>query len=275
MAAKHRRLGLLAAGVGFFSAGIGIGGGAILVPALVHLGKFDFRKASSLSLATIAPISLIGAATHAMLLKEHLPVGILAAFLVAGAIGVLLGSLLVKRLPTPGFTIAFALFLLVVGLKMTTGWQLAGMSIKAMGAGLNAHAYLAVAGFGVAVGITSSLLGVGCGLIIVPFCVYALGLNIHVAITFSLIAMFFLTSGGAWGRHREGLLDGAAASKMIPAALVGAVLGAIVSSQLPELVLRQAFGIFLLVLGTKNLIEEIARVVTERTGGLRYAKADD
>jgi uncharacterized membrane protein YfcA len=38
--------------VALFSAGIGIGGGALLVPMLISVFKFDFKKAASTSLAT-------------------------------------------------------------------------------------------------------------------------------------------------------------------------------------------------------------------------------
>ena len=266
MTRQQMRLGLLAGGVAVFSAGIGIGGGAILVPALVHLGRYDFRRASSLSLATIAPISFVGAITHVMLLDGNIPWGMLSIFLVAGALGVTIGSMLLERVPTSGITIAFAAFLLVVGIKMTTGWHLAGVSLHAMEESLTPHPFLAVTVFGIAVGITSSLLGVGCGLVIVPFCVYGLGLDIHVAITFSLVTMFFLTSTGAIGRYRKGLLDVPTASRMIPASLVGAVLGAAVSSQLPDVLLRQAFGAFLLVLGTKHLIEDTSRILAKAGG---------
>ena len=275
MARQRTRLRLLAGGVGLFSAGIGIGGGAILVPALVHLERYEFRRASSLSLATIAPISFIGAVTHGMLLGRSFPFGVLAAFIAAGAVGVTIGNLSVKRLPTRGFTIAFAAFLIVVGLKMATGWHLAGVSMHAMEACLTQHPLLAITVFGVAIGLTSSLLGVGGGLVIVPFCVYGLGFDIHVAITFSLITMFFLTSAGAMGRFRKGLLDVPAASSMIPASLVGAVLGAVLSSQLPDVLLRQAFGAFLLLLGTKQLIEDVTRSLIQRMETFQRAKSYD
>lgn len=272
---ERTRIRLLAGTVGLFSAGIGVGGGAILVPALVHLERSDFRRASSLSLATIAPISLVGALTHGLLLGQSLPLGKLVAFIAAGAVGVMIGSRLAKHLPTRGFTLAFAGFLLLVGLKMTAGWNVAGLSMHAMEQSLTQNSHVALGTFGVAVGMTSSLLGVGCGLVIVPFCVYGLGFGIHVAIVFSLVTMFFLTSAGAIARYRKGLLDTPVASKMIPAALIGAVIGASLTAHLPDMLLRQVFGAFLLVLGVKYVIEDIARGLSGRLERFRHAEGHD
>ena len=269
------RIKLLAGGIGFFSAGIGVGGGAILVPALIHLHRYDFRRASSLSLATIAPISLVGGITHTLLLDERFPLLQLVAFIAAGAVGVLLGGASLRHVPTRWLTTAFSLFLCIVGLKMLTGWHLAALSLHAMDGYLPSPPILSLILFGVAVGATSSLLGVGCGLVIVPFCVYALGFNMHVAIPFSLVTMFFLTSAGAMERYRKGVLDLPTATSMIPAALAGAVAGAALSSQLPEAALRLAFGAFLLFMGSQGIAREAARLLPTPSKRLQHADRCD
>ncbi len=255
------RLGILAGGVGLFSAGIGVGGGALLVPGLIRFGPYDFRRASSLSLATIAPISFVGGITHIAFLGEGFPLAQLVSFIAAGAVGVLLGGSMLRRLPTQGLTAAFALFLVFVGLKMLTGWNFASVAIHGIDGCRALHPIASLTLFGGAVGAISALLGVGCGLIIVPFCVYVLGFGMQPAITFSLAAMFFLTSAGAIGRYRKGLLEVTAAKEMMPMALVGAVVGATISSQLPDALLRQAFGAFLLLVGAKHVVQELMQVV--------------
>ncbi|HDH98710.1 MAG TPA: hypothetical protein ENF70_06235 [Deltaproteobacteria bacterium] len=67
-------VGLISLGfvVALFGAGIGIGGGALLVPILISVFKFDFKKAASTSLATIIPISFIGSISH-FVLFPHIP----------------------------------------------------------------------------------------------------------------------------------------------------------------------------------------------------------
>ena len=256
MVKQKTRLGLLAGLVGFFSAGIGVGGGAILVPGLIGIGRYDFRRASSLSLATIAPISFVGGLTHIILLEDFFPLRTFAVFLSAGALGIIIGSATMRRIPTRGLTSAFALFLLVVGFKMVTGWHLAAVSLEMMQEYLSMNSNVVMVVFGIIVGIASSMLGVGCGLLIVPFCVLGLGYPMRVAIPFSLVAMFFLTLAGATARFRKGMLDVQAAGWMIPTAFMGAVLGATISSLLPDAALRSAFGMFLLALGIKRATEE-------------------
>ncbi len=56
--------------VALFSAGIGIGGGTLLVSILMSVFGFDFKKAAGTSLATIIPISFIGAVSHFAFLSE-------------------------------------------------------------------------------------------------------------------------------------------------------------------------------------------------------------
>ncbi len=266
------RIQLLAGGVGLFSAGIGVGGGALLVPGLIHLAHYDFRRASSLSLATIAPISFVGGVTHVALLQDTFPLFALAAFLAAGAAGVSIGSLWLRFVPTRWLQAAFGLFLVFVGVKMLTGWHVAAVSLQAVGGYFQPHPLPWLAAFGLTVGTVSALLGVGCGLLIVPFCVCILGFGMHVAIAFSLVAMFFLTSAGAVERRRKGMLDMATARSLVPMALLGAVAGATLSAQLPEEMLRRAFGLFLLGIGAKYLLEEAIHSMTNHTVKVQHAR---
>ena len=64
------RLALLGFFVALFSAGIGIGGGTLLVSILMTVFGFDFKKAASTSLSTIIPISFIGSVNYFIFLPE-------------------------------------------------------------------------------------------------------------------------------------------------------------------------------------------------------------
>lgn len=55
--------------VALFSAGVGIGGGAIFIPIFLSIFKFEYKKAAALSLATIIPIAFTGAVSHLFLLS--------------------------------------------------------------------------------------------------------------------------------------------------------------------------------------------------------------
>jgi uncharacterized membrane protein YfcA len=100
-------LGLVA---GFASGCFGIGGGIIIVPVLMLAFKVDYHVAVGTSLALIIPISLAGSATNMSLGKINWSIFIACA--VAGAIGAVLGSLLIQKIPPLYAKRAFAVFLL-------------------------------------------------------------------------------------------------------------------------------------------------------------------
>jgi uncharacterized protein len=99
-------LGLVA---GFASGCFGIGGGAIMVPVLVLMFKVDYHVAVGTSLALILPISLAGSATNFSMGKINWQ--IFWACALAGAIGAVIGSLLIQKIPALYAKRAFAVFL--------------------------------------------------------------------------------------------------------------------------------------------------------------------
>lgn len=106
-------LGLLA---GFASGCFGIGGGIIIVPVLVLLFKIDYHIAVGTSLALIIPISLAGSATNFSLGKINWPV--FWACALAGAIGAVLGSLFIQKIPAIYAKRTFAVFLVYAAARL-------------------------------------------------------------------------------------------------------------------------------------------------------------
>ena len=261
---------IIVALVGFFSTGLGIGGGALLVPSFIHIGKLNYHRASSISLLMISLITLVGSIMHILLLKESFPLKMLIIFLCAASFGVYLGSLIIKDIPIRILTILFGTFLLLVGLKMLTGWHIVALSMRISSTILNKHVLISLSIFGILIGSASSILGVGCGLVIVPVCTLMLNFKIHTAITFSLISMVFITSFGAIQRYRKKVLSIHKAVKVAPFALIGAVAGAIVSVHLPAHILKAGFGIFMLFMGVQYIYKEIKNILINRTGEIKY-----
>jgi uncharacterized membrane protein YfcA len=108
--------GLLALGAaaGVLSAMLGIGGGIVLVPALVLLFGLSQAEAQGTSLATIP----FGALVAALLYNQSVPlrasvIVLIAAGFVAGAC---LGTRLVVVVPEAGLRLAFGALLLYLGL---------------------------------------------------------------------------------------------------------------------------------------------------------------
>jgi uncharacterized protein len=107
-------LGLVA---GILSGMIGIGGGIIIVPALVLIFHFSQKQAMGTTLALlIPPIGVFAASAY----YKAGYVDIKAAlFIIVGfAIGSLLSSRYAVNMPTSVLTKVFGVFLLIVGIKM-------------------------------------------------------------------------------------------------------------------------------------------------------------
>ena len=106
------------AGVGLLTGVLGVGGGFLIVPALVMLVGLPMQAAVGTSLIVIAMNSLAGLAGH--LSAEPFNIVLTLVFTLAGLAGTFAGAQLSKRLPAQKlqkafawFVIALAIFLLV------------------------------------------------------------------------------------------------------------------------------------------------------------------
>ncbi|MFX0016074.1 MAG: sulfite exporter TauE/SafE family protein [Promethearchaeota archaeon] len=109
-------LGLIA---GFASGLLGVGGGVIMVPILVHVGKMSMHKAVATSMFIMIATSIAGAAVK-ISMGQIFPD--LAFFLILGIIlGAQIGPRLIKKINTKrlqqtfGFVMILALFSIAIG----------------------------------------------------------------------------------------------------------------------------------------------------------------
>jgi uncharacterized protein len=103
----------VALGVGMLTGLVGIGGGFLVVPALVLLARVPMRQAVGTSLLVIAMNSACGFAGY--LGTVHLDWTILAGFTGTAVVGALAGTALVTHVPQAALKRGFAILLLVVG----------------------------------------------------------------------------------------------------------------------------------------------------------------
>lgn len=100
-------------GVGVLTGFIGVGGGFLLVPALVKFAKLPLRQATGTSLAVIAFNSASGFLGHFGEAPPRWPLAFLFAALAAA--GVLAGTALAKRLPVARLRQGFAVMVILTG----------------------------------------------------------------------------------------------------------------------------------------------------------------
>jgi uncharacterized protein len=151
-------VGLLA---GFLSGLFGVGGGILIVPALVLILHMAQRLAHGTSLASIVPIAAAGVLGFAVEGAVDWPV---AALLIAGAAGgAVVGTRLLAVLP------ARALGFIFVACLVLTAIRLVFDQSHASGRGdLTVAPALGLVAIGVLSGVLAGLLGVGGGIIMVP-----------------------------------------------------------------------------------------------------------
>ena len=106
-------IGLVA---GFFSALFGVGGGILMVPLLLLWLHWEERPAMGTSLAAIGVIAIAG--TIAYGLHGELKPGAAALVGLPAALGAFAGTAIQQRLDTRTLSLAFAVFLTAIGVKL-------------------------------------------------------------------------------------------------------------------------------------------------------------
>ncbi len=110
------QLVLIGISAGFFSALFGVGGGIVIVPLLLLLGRWQQRPAMATSLAAIGIIAVAGTVSYG--LHGDLKPGAAAIVGVSAAFGALAGTALQQRLANRTLSLLFALLLVGLGVKL-------------------------------------------------------------------------------------------------------------------------------------------------------------
>ncbi len=235
---------LLGIGIGLIAGLFGVGGGFLIVPALVFLG-LPVHVAIGTSLACIVLSSLSAAVTHirrgavlyrVVLLKE--------AFSVPAA---LLGAYLSSLLPENYLKVLFSGILLYLAFQM---WRGNASSHSKPGELKTSRVSLV----GVLSGLTSGLLGISGGVLNVPLFHSYVGIPMRYAVGTSSFALFFTALAGSIGHYRLGQVDLHTALLLAPGLIIGARIGALLVHRLYPGHLRRAFSVILVIVALKMLL---------------------
>lgn len=105
---------------GFIAGGLGVGGGIILVPALVFIFGFSQHHAQGTSLGVLVfPVMLLSVITYHK--KGYVNFKYVFILLLAFVVGNYLGSLISVNLPAKTLKKAFGILMLIAGTKMILG----------------------------------------------------------------------------------------------------------------------------------------------------------
>jgi uncharacterized membrane protein YfcA len=106
--------------VGIFSGTLGVGGGTVVIPALVLLWGFGQKSAQGMSLAIMVPMALIGALRYWKNPEVEFHGWVIALIVLGALAGTLAGTELAARLPAGILRKTFAVFLVIVAVRMFT-----------------------------------------------------------------------------------------------------------------------------------------------------------
>lgn len=108
------RILLAGTAVGFLTGLFGVGGGFVIVPALMFLLAFDIRSATATSLLVIAVNSAVALVMRADL--GSVDWGVVAPFTALGSVGVLLGRGIADRVPARALSAALTALIITMAI---------------------------------------------------------------------------------------------------------------------------------------------------------------
>jgi uncharacterized protein len=252
-------LALGAAG-GFLSGLLGVGGGGIFVPVLFFTMKaFNVGEAHAMHLAVGTSLAVVFATSSTSALGHYrrgaVDIAILKSwggFIVAG---VAVGALFASSVNGEMLKMIFAAITFVISFHMAFGREQAGAP-HALSPALQR-------GLCSAIGMISSMIGVGGAVLTVPMMSY-IGTPMHRTIGTGAALGILISLPGTFGYILAGLKDMAAlphwslgyvnllaAALIIPASMMMAPVGVSLSHRLPRQKLRRIFALVLIAVSVK------------------------
>ena len=240
---------------------LGIGGGVVIVPALLVVFSREgvdpdarMQLAVGTSLATIVFTSISSAWSHHR--RGALQLSVAAWFAPGVVVGSVVGVLVAAWMPGRALEGFFGIFLAVVALRMAFGNRSGDSRPRSLARWKRGVAGLFIGGI-------STMVGIGGGLLSVPIFVLTAGLTIHHAVGTapSLGLLLSLVGTATWiirGQGVEGLPDGCVGYvALLPAAAIAAgtvcfaPVGAWLAHRLPRRELTVAFAVLLIGVAVK------------------------
>lgn len=251
--------------VGLIGSLIGVGGGFFVVPFLILFYRFDAPAATAASLGTVFLSAASASVANARRRRIDFRTGLA---LVAGTFpGALAGRYLIGQISDRAFAGAFGAFLVLVAgylafVRVREGKGLIrGASRELVDSEGQAYRYevnLAVGvGVSLAVGLVSSLFGVGGGLILVPFLVITYGMPTLVATSTAQFIFVFTAAAGLLESVRRGQVTEAGGAVLLWMGLgvvVGAQLGVAVAKRVSPRLVRWMISTVLLTVAALLLL---------------------
>jgi uncharacterized protein len=251
---KLALVGLLA---GTMSGLFGVGGGLVIVPALVALCRRDQRQAVATSLLAIAPLAIAGVVGYA--LHREVDVWLAVPLAVGSMIGAWLGSALLRRLSLRLLRIIFAVATLGAAVRL-----LVDPGVPAGEVSHDPWQLAILVPIGIGVGVLAGLTGIGGGAVMVP--VMQLGFAVPAALAKGTSLLVILPTALISGWHNRraelGSMRDAGWIGLVGAA--AALAASAVSVRMPGTLSDVLFGCFLLFVSVRTVWADVRGFLRRR-----------
>ncbi|WP_076542532.1 sulfite exporter TauE/SafE family protein [Shewanella sp. UCD-KL21] len=250
---------LLGAVVGFLAGLLGIGGGLIIVPALIYLLPWIGIESSQLthvaiatSLASIIMTSFSSAIAHHR--RGNIPWELFKPMLPGIVVGALASAFISEQIAADLLQQAFSIFVIVMAIQMTFP-----LKPKAMAKVPSFQVMFIVS---MLIAVIAGLMGIGGGVLLVPFLCYC-GLQMRQAVGFASVTGFLIAIAGTAGYVIAGLNATDLPTWTVGYIYIPALVGIIITSMLiaplgvkaasiwPTPILKKIFAVLLMVIGLK------------------------
>ncbi|TYK66339.1 sulfite exporter TauE/SafE family protein [Colwellia echini] len=253
---------VLGSAVGFLAGLLGIGGGLIIVPALIYLlpmvgvsPDIVFPMALGTSLAAIVITSSSAAFAHHK--NTNIPWQLAKKLMVLVAVGAFIGAFIADSLSAELLTGFFSIIVILLALYMLLSIKITKTRALPTGYVLQLLSFIT--------GITSSLMGIAGGAILVPSLSF-FGLPVRHAIGIAtacgvVVALFGSIGYIITGLNQADLPQWSLGYIYLPALLgivisssLAAPLGVKLASKLPIKILKKFFAVFLIFVALKMML---------------------
>lgn len=248
--------GFLALGilVGLLGALLGIGGGMVIVPLLVFAWDYEPQLAIGTSVLMVLMNAVSG--TWGYIRQKKVCVDAALKFAVATVPGAFLGSYAAEYLQGRLFYLVFGAFFVLAAINM---YRKASKNAAGKTAGEVPEVYNWKLGVlcSVGVGFLASILGIGGGIVHVPFMVYVLNFPVHVAIATSTCILAVSSLAGLVSHAMLGHIVWTSGLAIGAGSFVGAQGGVALAQRLQSGILMKLASVLVLITGIKFLLDAL------------------
>ncbi|UCZ52561.1 sulfite exporter TauE/SafE family protein [Bacillus shivajii] len=263
-------LGLIAAILGSI---MGLGGGIIIVPALMILSSYTAilegitpQVAVGTSLLVMIFTGLSSTLAYMKQKKVDYQSGVI--FFIGSGPGALFGVWLNKDMNTDAFLIFFGGFIIIVSFILMVRKYVKPLKRKAKGIERSyindlgetiEYGFQPVVGILIAfvVGMCSGLFGIGGGSLMVPAMILLFGFPAHLAVATSMFLVFLSAIISSISHISLGNVDWLYALALIPGAWLGGQIGAAINKRMTSDAVVHLLRIFLVIIGIRLIYQGI------------------